>query len=189
MRVYIWDFILVYVLGESMSRSFDFCERVERPFYRISGSLPYLSLHPFLCDLSSCFDVDWPSLTFLSFCLLLSLSYSSVSLYLIWFLFFLVLLDVWLGFSIHTVLLLIWCVYSFIITFCVRILKSATHDVFYALHLMHEGYGDYIIGAYDRWYGDYWIISCSLHRVLGHSHLVRYFDIETWLSVYDYCFW
>ena len=123
--------------------------RVEWPFCRISGSLPYLSLHPFLCDLSSCFDVDWPSLTFLSFCLLLSLSYSFISLYLIWFLSFLVLLDVWLGFSIHTVLLLIRCVHSFIITFCVRILKSATHDVFYALHLMHEGYGDYIIGVFE----------------------------------------
>ena len=35
--------------------------------------------------------------------------------------------------------------HSFIIIFHVGILRSTTHDVFYALHLMHERYGDYII--------------------------------------------
>ena len=128
---------------------FNFCERGERPFFRISGSLSYSPLHPFSCDLSPCFDTGWPSLIFLSFCLLLSLSYSSILLYLIRFLSFIVLLDVWLGFSIYTILLLIRCVYSFVITFHVRILRSATHDVFYALHLMHEGYEDYIIGIFE----------------------------------------
>ena len=45
------------------------------------------------------------------------------------------------------------------------------------------------VGASDEWYGDYWIISCCPHCILRHSHLVRCFDIETWLSVYDCCFW
>ena len=67
MRAYLWDSIFVYILGESMSRSFDFCERGERPFFRISKSLPYSSLHPFLCDLSPYFDAGWPSLTFYLF--------------------------------------------------------------------------------------------------------------------------
>ena len=86
--------------------------------------LPYSSLHSFLCDLSLCFDAGWPSLTFLS------LLYSSISLYLIRFLSFLILLDVWLGFSFHTLLLLIQYVHSFIITFSVGILRFATHDGF-----------------------------------------------------------
>ena len=50
--------------------------------------------------------------------------------YLIWFLSFLILLDVWLGFSFHTLLLLIQYVHSFIITFSVGILRFATHDGF-----------------------------------------------------------
>ena len=105
--IYFWDSILVYILGESMSRPLDFCERGEQPILRISGSLPYSSLHPSLCDLSSCFVVGWPLLTFLSFCFFLSLFYYSISLYLIWFLYFLILLDVWLGFNIYTLFLLI----------------------------------------------------------------------------------
>ena len=44
--------------------------------------------------------------------------------------FFLILLDVWLKFNIHILFLLIRCVHSFIITFCVGILRSATHEVF-----------------------------------------------------------
>ena len=46
------------------------------------------------------------------------------------FLSFLILLDVWLGFSFHTLLLLIQYVHSFIITFSVGILRFATHDGF-----------------------------------------------------------
>ena len=67
MRAYLWDSILVYILGESMSRPFYFCEKDERPFFKISKSLPYSSLHPFLCDLSTYFDAGWPSLTFYLF--------------------------------------------------------------------------------------------------------------------------
>ena len=40
-------FILMYILGESMSHPFDFCERGERPFFSISGSLFYPSFHLF----------------------------------------------------------------------------------------------------------------------------------------------
>ena len=134
------DSILVYVLGECMSRPFNFCERGERLFFRIFGSLPYSSLHPFSCDLSFCFDAGWPSLTFLSFCLLLSLFYSSISLYLIWFISFLILVDVWLGFDIHTLFFLIWCVHSFIITFQVGILRSVTHEVF--LRIASHAWGE-----------------------------------------------
>ena len=118
-------------------------------------SLEFLDLcsihHPicFGCDYFPCFDAGWPSLTFLSFYLLLSLSYSSISLYLIWFPSFLILLNVWLRFSIHTLFLLIRYVHSFIITFCVGTPRSGTHDIFYALHFMHEGYEDYIIGIFE----------------------------------------
>ena len=94
----------------------------------------------------------WYRLTithFLSFCLILSLFYSFIPLYLIWFLFFLILLDVWPRLSIHTLYLLIWYGHSFIIIFHVGILRSTTHDVFYALHLMHEGYEDYIIRIFE----------------------------------------
>ena len=40
-------------------------------------------------------------------------------------------------------------VHSFIITFRVGTPRSGTHDVFYALHLMRERYGDYIIGIFE----------------------------------------
>ena len=56
------------------------------------------------------------------------------------------------------------------------------------IHLLE---GDQLIldvGASNEWYGDHWIISCCPHCILGHSHLVRCFGIETWLSVCDYCF-
>ena len=41
------------------------------------------------------------------------------------------------------------CDNSFIVTFCVGTPRFGTHDVFYALHFMHEGYGDYIIGVFE----------------------------------------
>ena len=130
MRASFWDSILVYILGESMSHPFDFCESCEWSFFRISRSFPYSSLYPFLCDLSPCFNVGWPSLTFLSLCFLLFLFYYSILLHFIWFLSFLILLDIWPGFSIHTLFLLIQYVHSLIITFCERILRSMNHDVF-----------------------------------------------------------
>lgn len=120
-------------------------------FVRKTSNISLVSLDPcsthhsiyFGCDYFPCFDIGWPSLTFLSFCLLLSLFYLSISLYLIWFHYFLVLLDVWHGFNIHTLFLLIRCDHSFIITFHMGTPRSGTHDVFYVLHLMHEGYGDH----------------------------------------------
>ena len=145
----LWDSILVYVLGDSMSCLFVFCERGERPFFRISGALLYSSSHLFRMWLLS---MLWYRLTithFLSFCLLLSSFYSYIPPYLIWFLSFLILLDVWLGFRIHTLFLLIQCVNSFIITFHVGTPRFGIHDVFYALHFMHEGYGDYIIRIFE----------------------------------------
>ena len=107
--------------------------------------------HPiyFGCDYFPCFDAGWPSLIFLSLRLLLSLFYSSVSPNLIWSHYFLILLYVWLGIGTHTSYLFIQCDHSFIITIRVGTPKSETHDVFYALHLMHEGYGDYIIGIFE----------------------------------------
>ena len=115
-------------------------------------SLDSCSIHHsiyFGCDYFPCFDAGWPSLTFLSLRLLLSLFYSSVSPYLIWFHSFLILLDIWHGFSTHTSYLFIWCVHSFIVTFRVGTPRSGTHDVFYTLHLMYEGYRDYIIGIFE----------------------------------------
>ena len=69
--------------------------------------------------------------------------------YLTRFLSFLIFLDVWLEFSIYTLFLLIRYVHPFIITFGVGTPRFGTHDVFYALHFMHEGYGDYIIGIFE----------------------------------------
>ena len=45
------------------------------------------------------------------------------------------------------------------------------------------------VGASNERYGDHWMISCCSHYILRHSHLVGCFGIETWLSVYDCCFW
>ena len=47
MRASFWDSILVYVLGDSMSCLFDFCERSKWPFFRVSGSLLYPLSHLF----------------------------------------------------------------------------------------------------------------------------------------------
>ena len=44
------------------------------------------------------------------------------------------------------------------------------------------------IGVSNKWYGDHWIISCCPHCILGHSHLVGGFDIDTWFSVRDCSF-
>ena len=67
-----WDSILVYVLGDSMSRLFDFCERGERPFFRIFGSLLYSSSHLFRMWLIS---MLWCRLTITHFSISL---YSSI---------------------------------------------------------------------------------------------------------------
>ena len=106
-------------------------------FVREASDLSLVSLDPcsihhsfcFGCDYFPCFDAGWPSLTFLFLYLLLSLFYSFISPSLIRFISFLILLDVWLGFSIHTLFLLIRCVHSFIITFRVGTPRSGTQDV------------------------------------------------------------
>ena len=141
-----WDSILVYILGKSMTCPFDFYERCKRPFFRISKSLPYSSLHQFLCDLPPFIEAGWSSLTFLSLCFLLSLFYYSISLHLIWFLFFLILLDVWIRFNTHTLFLLNWYVYSFIIIFRVGILRSTTHMVSTHCISCMRGYGIISLG-------------------------------------------
>ena len=69
---FFWDSILVYVLGESMSHPFDFYERDQRLFFRIFGSLPYLSLYPFSYDFfifSFCLMFDLGSASTLYSCL------------------------------------------------------------------------------------------------------------------------
>ena len=47
MGVSFLDSILIYILGEGMSRLFDFCEKDERPFFSISRSLLYPLFHLF----------------------------------------------------------------------------------------------------------------------------------------------
>ena len=124
-------------------------------------------IHFYVTYLHALMQVDHHSF-FLSICLLLSLFYSSISLYLIWFLFFLILLDVWLRLNIHTLYLLIWYGHFFIIIFHVGILRSTTHDVFYALHLMHEGYEDYIIGIFEPSFLSFFFHLITLAYVTSH---------------------
>ena len=118
-------------------------------FVREASDLSLVSLDPcsihhpiyFGCDYLPCFDAGWPSLTFLFLYFRLSLFYHFIPLFhsTSSVFFFLILLDVWLGFNIHTLHLLIWYVHSFITIFRVGTPRFGTHDVFYALHFMHEG--------------------------------------------------
>ena len=148
MRTSLWDSILVY-FGWEYDLPVRFCERDERPFFSIHGSLLYPSFRLFQMWL---FSMLWCELTITHFSISSSSSilfYSSVSLHFILSHSFLILLDVWHEFSIRTSCLLIRCDYSFIITFRVGTLKSGTRDVFYTLHLMHEGYGG--LYHWDLW--------------------------------------
>ena len=149
MRAYLWDSILVYILGENMSRPFDFCEKGEQSFFSISGSLLYPSSHLFRMWL---LYMLWCRLTITHF----SISLSSF----IFILFINFTLPHLISFFSHHAWCLTWVqhphfilaylmCHSFIITFRVGILRFVTHDVFYALHLMHEGYGVYIIGIIE----------------------------------------
>ena len=85
--------------------------------------------------------------------------------------------------------------HSFIIIFHVGILRSVTHDVFYALRLMHEGYENYIIGIFEPSFllflSPYYLIlryvPCLkttlrpwLHVVLDNSHMGNTWD---WLEI------
>ena len=50
----------------------------------------------------------------------------------------------------HPHFILTYSIFSFLYHhFREGILRSMIHDVFYTLHLMHEGYGDYIIGIFE----------------------------------------
>ena len=89
MRAYLWDSILVYILGESMSHPFDFCERDEWLFFNISGSLFYPSFHLFRMWL---FSMLWCRMTITHFSISSSSFYPyfippfhSISSYLILF--------------------------------------------------------------------------------------------------------
>ena len=123
-----------------MSHPFDFYERDQRLFFRIFGSLPYLSLYPFSYDLCPYFDASWPSLTFLSFCLLLFLFYSFTSLSLIWFVFF---FSSYLMFDLGLTSTFYSCLFDVFIPllslFVWGSLGPRLMRYFYALHFMHEG--------------------------------------------------
>ena len=57
--------------------------------------------------------------------------------------------DVWIGFSIHTLFLLIRCVHSFIITFRVGTPRSGTQDVSVHCISCMRGMGIIIIGIFE----------------------------------------
>ena len=108
-------------------------------------SLDSCSIHHsiyFRCDYFPCFDAGWPSLIFLSLRLLLSLFYSSVSLHLTSSDFFLfssyLMFDLGSASTHHT------C--SFDVT--IHLLSLFVLRPL-GLGLMHEGYGDYIIGIFE----------------------------------------
>ena len=148
MRASFWDSILVYFGWEWVAHSI--IVRETSDFSLIS--LDPCSIHHSIyigCDYFLCFDAGWPSINFLPPCFLVSLLCSSIPLHLIWSHSFLILLNVWLEFSIYTLFLLIRYVHPFIITFHVGTPRSRTHDVFYALHNRHGRYGDYIIGIFE----------------------------------------
>ena len=131
-----------------MSHPFEICERGEWLFFSTFEYLLYPSFYLFRMWLLS---MLWCELTISHFSI--SLPFFIFVLFLYFTLphlfFSFLLLDVWFGFNVHTLFLLIRCVHSFIITFRVGTPRSETHDYFYALHFMHEGYGDYIIGIFE----------------------------------------
>ena len=79
-REFVWvllsEILSWYILGESMSRPFDFCETSEQPFFSISGSLLYPPSHLFrmwLLSMLWCklpithFSISLPSSIFILF--------------------------------------------------------------------------------------------------------------------------
>ena len=131
-----------------MSHPFEICERGEWLFFSTFEYLLYPSFYLFRMWLLSMLwcelTISHFSISLSSFIFVLFLHFTLPHLF-----FSFLLLDVWFGFNVHTLFLLIRCVHSFIITFRVGTPRSETHDVFYALHFMHEGYGDYIIGIFE----------------------------------------
>ena len=99
-----WDSILVYVLGDSMSRLFDFCDKCERPLFRIFGSFLYSSSHLFRMRLIS---MLWCKLTITHF---------SISLFSYIFVLFLhSILALLISFFYHPAWCLTWDWYTHII--------------------------------------------------------------------------
>ncbi|KAL6340506.1 hypothetical protein AAG906_006171 [Vitis piasezkii] len=77
--------------------------------------------------------------------------------------------------DIHTLFLLIRCDHSFTITFRVGTPRSGTHDIFYALHIMHEGFLSFL----SPYYLGLRYVPCLkttlrplLHIVFDSSHVV-----------------
>ena len=130
-----------------MSCPFDFCERGERPFFSISGSLLYPSFHLFRTWL---FSMLW--------CRLIITHFSISLLSPIFILFLHFTLPHLISLFSHPAWCLTWVqhlhfiltysiCHSFIIIFHLGILRSATHDVFYALCLMLRGMGIISLGS------------------------------------------
>ena len=146
-----------------MSCPFDFCERNERPFFNIFGSLSYSSLHPFfyVTYLHALIRVDHHSLFYLFVFFYL---YFIPQFYLFSSNFF--IFSSCLVFDLGSSSILYSCLFDMSIPlsslFRVGMLRSATHDVFYALHLMHKGYGDYIIGIIEPSFLSFLFISFTL---------------------------
>ena len=130
-----------------MSHPFEICERGEWLFFSTFEYLLYPSFYLFRMWLLSMLwcelTISHFSISLSSFIFVLFLHFTLPHL----FFSFLILLDVWFGFNVHTLFLLIRCVHSFIITFRVGTPRSGTYDVFYALHFMHEGYGVISLGS------------------------------------------
>ena len=112
-----------------MSHPFEICERGEWLFFSTFEYLLYPSFYLFRMWLLSMLwcelTISHFSISLSSFIFVLFLHFTLPHLF-----FSFLLLDVWFGFNVHTLFLLIRCVHSFIITFCVGILRSATHEVF-----------------------------------------------------------
>ena len=126
-----------------------FFVRGERLFLRVSRSFLYPSFHPFLMWLIL---MLWCRLT-ITHTFFFMLSFIFIPLlhfilsHLISLFSHLTRCSTWVHHP-RTILpypIDIWYVHSFIFTICLGIPKSSTHEVFCALHLMHEGYEDCII--------------------------------------------
>ena len=127
----------------------------------------------------------WCRLTithFLSFFLLLSLFYSFISLYLIWFLSFITLHDVWLGFNIHTLFLFIQYVHSFIITFCIGILRSATYG--FSTHCISCMRAMKIISL-----GSLSLVSFRLFHPIALAYVMSHVLRPPWDHDFTHCTW
>ena len=149
MRAYSWDsswcifWVRVWVIHSIFVREVSDISLVSLDPYSIHHSIY------FRCDYFPYFDAGWPSLTFLSFLLyfIFVLFLHFTLLHLIYFFSHLAGCLTWVQHS-HFILVSSMCLF-FYHHFRVWTPRSGTHDVFYTLHFMHEGYGDYIIGIFE----------------------------------------